>query len=212
MFWGANLKSGDEYDFKTHVGKILTISNACLNENSGEGSLYLQVVHRNQTFGLCHLAKNKAESHNLNNTLVVEDGMKLTVKGAKGTVSLTGFFENELNEGILGDEEKPKVTQTPQPKTKDHKEVKEAKEPKPAPISDAGQVKKQTPPVANNTNKVEKKPENEKNKPVENKTKEEPKKKSAADFINSDDDDEDLLLDDEAEEGEDDDDDDVEGL
>ena len=103
MFWGANIKVSEEYELKKHEGKVLTIANACLTSNSDDNKYNLQISNNGNAYQLCVLQKNKNESANLNNTLVIERGMKLGLKGTgKGEVSLTGFFENELNEEILG--------------------------------------------------------------------------------------------------------------
>ena len=43
MFWGANLKQGEFYEFKNLAGKVLTISNACLGKNTESGKYYLSL-------------------------------------------------------------------------------------------------------------------------------------------------------------------------
>jgi len=59
MFWGANLKSGQSYDFKGMQGQVLTFSTACLNNTSNEEKYYVSITSKNNTYNLTSLQKEK---------------------------------------------------------------------------------------------------------------------------------------------------------
>jgi len=112
MFWGANLKSGQSYDFKGLQGKLLTFSTACLNNTSDEGKYFVSITNKNQTYNLTSLQKEKHESSSIQNTLLIENGMKLSISGgAKGDVAVTGYIETEFNE-TTGNKLIPQENQT----------------------------------------------------------------------------------------------------
>ena len=198
MFFGENIKAGKELDLNKHEGKVLTISTACLHQNADNSKYYLQLTHNNATFQLCVLKNNQTESHNLNNTLVVEKGMKLSlVGGSNAQVSLTGYFENELNEEILKDNTKKSDIVKQQPIEVTPKQapviaaVVKKEEVKPTPAS-----KPAAQPVVAKTPEVKKTEAPIQKKVTEEVKKVEPKK-SAADLMSDDLDDEELLEDEE---------------
>jgi len=63
---------------------------------------YVSITNKNQTYNLTSLQKEKIESSSIQNTLLVENGMKLSVSGGiKGEVAITGYIEPDVNASAI---------------------------------------------------------------------------------------------------------------
>jgi len=77
----------------------LTLSTACLSATSDSDKYYITLTHKNQSYNLGMLQKEKVETVNLSHSLILLPGMKLSITGGeKGDVAVTGFFEGEEND------------------------------------------------------------------------------------------------------------------
>jgi hypothetical protein len=132
MFWGINLKQGESYDFKGLTGKTLIVRSVCLGKNSDSDKYFLTLTHKNNTFNLTSVQKDKSDFVSLDNTILIEPGMKLQLTGTgKAEVSVTGHFEDEINEAfehIQANNESFKNKQVEKPKVEGGKKEVQVKQ------------------------------------------------------------------------------------
>jgi len=119
---GINIKSGDNVKLDKLVDRVITLVNVCLSNKSTEDKYYLKINSKDGSFNMTVLKKDQVEAQNLLHTLIVEEGMSLSLEGNNGEVSLTGFFEDALEGKKLSQNNLEKVPERKRSLSKDMKE------------------------------------------------------------------------------------------
>ncbi|GBE58519.1 nuclear factor NF3 [Babesia ovata] len=95
MLFATVIAPGATVTPKDDLASIVHLSHVCLNEPKNNEKTYLQLVDGSKTFNLCCLQKDVHESANLDIFFSVTGNVKLTTKGGKNEVHVTGYFEPE---------------------------------------------------------------------------------------------------------------------